>query len=420
MTPAATPSRSARPRPRTVASRGPRQLTLPSARPHRDQRRALPRMSELAIDTAGGGRIIDLRRDHDAAARLPRGRAGGRYLCCACAGQLVFTGPATPGSSFTPRFRHGTSHGPDRCAAPAPHQADVQADLTAVLALRDHLARALPDATIHLVAAPTRAGRRWELPPALVLTRGEDLAVIDHPRRPLTPQAAGQRLREVRARHGAKATHWWIFDQGDQAHYRPAGTVQVRIDGEHDTHQKIDPTPAQRGLAAAGAVVCWATGNKLLIPYGGHLVVHQARDGEDWSGEMASWARDWRISRPRPAVDAAWWGLVPVPPSGLAAYAGFRPTAAVNVMAALARSEHGRENHRRKLARDHAQHLAAQSATTSPTTQSTSAGPSPRQSTATPTEAPPVPPQPTAPSPHRAPARPRLDWRRLLPRNWRR
>jgi hypothetical protein len=428
----ATPSRPARPRTRTADSRGPRQLTLPTARTRRDRRRtALPRMSELAIDTAVGGRVIDLRRDRDAATCLPRGRANGRYLCCACAAQLVFTGPATPTSSFTPRFRHDTHHGADQCTAPAPHRADVQADLTAVLALRDQLARAVPDAVVHLVADPTRAGQRWELPPALVLVRGEDLAVIEHPRRPLTPEAAIRRLGEVRARHGAKASHWWVFDHGDPAHHVPAGTVEVRVDGAPRTHQKVEPTPAQRALATAGAVVCWTTGEELLFPYGAHPLVYQPRAGEDWSGEMASWARDWRISRPRPVDGAAWWGLVPVPPLRLAAYAGFRTTAAANVMAALARSEHGRETHRRKLAREHAQRLAATQPTmTPPAAQPAPAEPSPapapQEPKATAAGAPsvpsiaPVPPLPAAPPPHVTPTRRRLGWRRLLPRRWRR
>ncbi|WP_037600701.1 hypothetical protein [Streptacidiphilus rugosus] len=286
-------------------------------------------MSELAIDTAAHGRIIDLRRDHDAATRLPRGHADGRYLCCACAAHLIFTGPTTPGSRFTPRFRHRSGHGADHCAAPAPHQADIHADLTAVLTLRDQLARALPDATVHLTIDPVRAGHRWDLPPALVLLRGNHRAVIDHPRRPLTPHTVTQRLREARDRHGADTTHWWIFDQHDPTQYQSAGTLKVRIDGHSTRHQKINPTPAQRALTAAGAVVAWADGHQLLIPYGGHRIDYQPRDGEDWTGEQASWAHDWRISHPRPAHDATWWGLIPLTPNGLAAYPGLRPTAAL-------------------------------------------------------------------------------------------
>ena len=416
MTSPAAPARSARPRTRDAAH-GPRQLTLPAVRSHGGRRRtALPRMSELAIDTAAGGRIIDLRRERDAATRLPRGRANGRYRCCACAAQLVFTGPATPGSSFTPRFRHDTRHGADHCGAPAPHQADVQADLTAVLALRDQLAHAIPDAAIHLVIDPTRAGHRWQLPPALVLLRGQDRAVIDHPRRPLTPQAAAERLREVRARHGATTTHWWIFDQSDPAHYQSAGTLEVRIDGRPHTHHKIDPTPAQRALAAAGAVVCWTTSDTLLIPYGGHPILHQPHEGEDWSGDQASWARDWHISRPRPADDATWWGLIPLPLNVLAAYPGFRPTAAANVMAALARSEHGRQTHRRKLAREHAQRLTA-NRTTTPAPRPTPVTPTHPETVSTPaTAASTVPLQPTAPSPRAVPSRRRPSWWHFLPR----
>ena len=79
------------------------------SRPRPGRRSDLPRMSELAIDTADGGRVINLRRDPQAPARLPRGKAGGRYQCCACGTQLIFTGPATPDSHFTPRFRHTTA-----------------------------------------------------------------------------------------------------------------------------------------------------------------------------------------------------------------------------------------------------------------------------------------------------------------------
>lgn len=77
--------------------------------PRTAERGDQPRMSQLAIDTANDGHIINLLHDAQAPARLPRGKAGGRYRCCGCGNQLIFSGPATPGSHFTPRFRHTTA-----------------------------------------------------------------------------------------------------------------------------------------------------------------------------------------------------------------------------------------------------------------------------------------------------------------------
>ncbi|WP_324793795.1 hypothetical protein SJX93_12135 [Streptomyces cyaneofuscatus] len=47
---------------------------------------------------------------------------------------------------------------------------------------------------------------------------------------------------------------------------------------------------AQRQLVHNGAAVCWIAKDTVLIPYGGHPGTYPAHDGEDWSGEMASWA----------------------------------------------------------------------------------------------------------------------------------
>lgn len=70
---------------------------------------------------------------------------------------------------------------------------------------------------------------------------------------------------------------------------------------------------AQRGRRLRPALARPSAEDTLLIPYGGHNHQHAAREGEDWSGDMASWRHDWRISRPRPAGEADWWGLVPLP-----------------------------------------------------------------------------------------------------------
>lgn len=358
MTHQALPAQTARPRTvhssrRTVGSLQLVPLTQRSRSPRTPSK--LPRMSELAIDTGDHGRIIDLSREPDAANRLPRGRAGGRYRCCACGNALIFTGPATPDSAFTPRFRHPGSPGTDRCTAPAPHQADIQSDLTTVLDLRERLARALPGTVISLTAQPQLAGQRWTLPPALVIHQGDQAVVVERPRRPLTKTTAETRLQHVRATYGERTAHWWFFDRDDTQQYLSAGTVKVRPHGTPGTHPKVRPTPAQRQLVHNGAAVCWIAKDTVLIPYGGHPGTYPAHDGEDWSGEMASWAKDWKVSHPYPADSAAWWGLVPLPLLTFGAHTGFRPAPAFQVMHALEKAQKGRETHRRRLAREHAQ-----------------------------------------------------------------
>ncbi|WP_371591115.1 hypothetical protein [Streptomyces sp. NBC_00470] len=270
-------------------------------------------MSELALDTSDG-RIIDLRREPDAATRLPRGKAGSRYRCCACGKALIFSGPATPQSGFTPRFRHdGTAPGADRCGAPAAHQADVQTDLTVILDLRDRLVHALPGASVDMQIDAHLAGQRWDLPPAIVIRRDDQVLVVERPRRPLTKATAEARRQHVRTAYGDQTAHWWFFDRDDAQQYVSAGTVRVRPHGKPDTHHKVRPTAVQRQLVQTGGAVCWITADTVLIPYGGHPGTYPALEGEDWSGEMTSWAKDWKISHPHPADGAAWWGLIPLP-----------------------------------------------------------------------------------------------------------
>ncbi|MDI1456013.1 hypothetical protein NHG22_19660, partial [Streptomyces sp. ATE26] len=308
-------------------------------------------MGQLAVDTIDRGRIIDLCRDANLYARLPHGRAGGRYRCLACGHRLILQWPSTPASRFTPRFRHDTTTvGTDHCPAPAQHQADVQADLTTMLAMRETLLRVLPQASLSLHIDPELAGQPWQTPPALIVRRGEHVAVLERPRRLLTPAAVTRRLAATRTQHGPKAAHWWVFERDDPLHCDTAGTVNVQPYGKTIIHTKVRPTPAQRQLAAAGATVCWLTDDTLLLPYGGHQRTYTPQAGEDWSGDMASWQRDWTISHPHPADGATWWGLVPQPLLALGKRADFRPAAAHATMSALARAEHGRERHRRRRA----------------------------------------------------------------------
>jgi hypothetical protein len=353
-----TPARSTRPD--TSPSSPPRPLTLPAGAARHSARSRLPRMGQFAVDVADHGRIIDLRCNADASARLPHGRAGGRYRCLACGHRLILQRPSNPASSFTSRFRHDTvSCGADHCPAPAQNQADIQADLTTMLTLRDQLLRVLPHASLSLRIDPELAGQHWDIPPALVLRRGEHVVVLERPRRLLTPAAVTRRLTHTRTQHPTLTAHWWVFDRDDPLHCDTAGTVNVQPYGKTITHTKVRPTQAQRQLAAADATVCWLTDDTLLLPYGAHQRTYTPQAGEDWSGNMASWKRDWTISHPRPHDGATWWGMVPQPLPALAKRSDFRPANAHTVMAALERAEHGRERHRRRLAREHGQRLQA-------------------------------------------------------------
>ncbi|MEV5295379.1 hypothetical protein AB0K64_29645 [Streptomyces sp. NPDC053741] len=418
MTHQALPAQPSRIRPRRPSSRttGPHQMAVSAPRSRPQASGKLPRTGELAIDSGDNGRVIDLRREPGAASRLPRGRAGGRYLCCACGSTLIFTGPATPDSGFTPRFRHpGARRSADRCSATAPHQADIQTDLTLVLDLAGQLACALPGAAIWLQADPQLAGQRWDLPPALILRHGAQIVVVERPRRPLSKTLTEARLRDVRSVYGEDTAHWWFFDRDDSQQYIGAGTVRVRPHGKADTHHKVRPTPVQRQLVRSGATVCWVSKGAVLIPYGGHPGTYPARDGEDWSGEMASWAKDWKISHPCPGDGATWWGLVPLPLSGLGHRTGFRPAAAFQLMAALEKAQSGREAHRRRLAREHAQRPGPQTPVAVPVPAAPSrppAGGAALPQAVQPTQSPAGPPRASLSRPRAS--RPRFSWRGLL------
>ncbi|MEU2339509.1 hypothetical protein ABZ608_39160 [Streptomyces sp. NPDC013172] len=387
-------------------------------------------MGQFAIDVADHGRIIDLRCDSAASAQLPHGRADGRYRCLACGHRLILQRPSNPNSRFTPRFRHDTvSFGVDHCPAPAQHQADIQADLTTVLALYEQLLHVFPHASLSLRIDAELAGQRWDIPPALIVRRGEHVVVLERPRRLLTPAAVTRRLIQTRTQHPTLTAHWWVFDRDDSLHCDVAGTVNVQPYGKTIAHTKVRPSPAQRQLAAAGATVCWLADDTLLLPYGSHQRTYTPQAGEDWSGDMASWKRDWTISHPQPADGATWWGLVPQPLLALGKRNDFRPANAHATMSALERAEHGRERHRRRRAREHAQQRTKATpiqlalpatptatcepanATTAPTPPPTAAAESLRQL------APSDPPQQALIPRVR---RRRLTWRSFLSRRWRR
>ncbi|MGV9350207.1 hypothetical protein ACWDSD_36660 [Streptomyces spiralis] len=103
-------------------------------------------------------------------------------------------------------------------------------------------------------------------------------------------------------------------------------------------------------MAQAQIAVAWRDDGTLLVPFGGHPITYPPRAGEDWSGSAASWQRDWKISQPRPADGAAWWGLRPLPLRALAAPALLG--AAVTAMADLEAAQSGREAYRRGKARE--------------------------------------------------------------------
>ncbi|MFD0353624.1 hypothetical protein ACFVHW_07725 [Streptomyces sp. NPDC127110] len=385
-----------------------------------------PRLSEFAIDLADHGRIIDLRREPDAPARLPRGKEDGRYRCCACGKSLIFAAESTAGSGFTPRFRHDAGGAdPDRCKAPATRALAVHADLTRAFDLHDRLTRALPTTTVHVAIDPDLAASDWNLPPALVLRRGRHIAVIDHPHHLLNQHAAQTRLQSVRTHYGDHAAHWWLYNRDDPQAFDYAGTHTVRISGEPATHDKIRPTRDQRLTNTAGAQVAWLTEDKILIPYGGRPVTHTAREGETWTGDTARWAHDWALSHPRPAPDASWWGLIPLPLTAALAQPAFHPVPAHRIMAALAASQRRREEHRRALART--AYTRNHPPATNPVQLTLDAALDTAPATkATPAPAPaPAPQREATPNPGPLPRvagkspKPRWTWRRLLPRRWR-
>ncbi|MGW7673214.1 hypothetical protein ACWGJX_39885 [Streptomyces sp. NPDC054775] len=171
-----------------------------------------------------------------------------------------------------------------------------------------------------------------------------------------------------------------------------------------------------------------ARDDTVLLPYGGHQHTYTPQPDEDWSGDMASWKRDWTISHPQPADDATWWGLVPQPLLALGKRTDFRPASAHATMSALERAEHGRERHRRHRAREHAQQrtqtptqlpLLAAATTSEPADTFTAPTPAPLPPTAAAVPPrPPIAPDPPQQTPSFRIRRGRFNWRSLLPRRW--
>ncbi|WP_326800497.1 hypothetical protein OIE49_36880 [Streptomyces sp. NBC_01788] len=306
-------------------------------------RRPRSRSGDIALDTRTG-LLLDLTVSAGPAQRLPRGRAQDRYRCLACGLPLEYCGPRTR-PDYTARFRH-TRHDPDRCNASPARQASVPAAVRHARTLAQHLHTAQPGTDIELVVTAIADG---DCPPVLAVrlhaphgTTTVHLAYTSE----LSPHQADQLAH---AAHDTTTRHWLLYDRLTPAHTHDLGQITVRLHRQNQRLERLTPTATQRRLAATSVAVAWRAQGLLLIPFGGHAVLHQPRTGENWTGPAAPFQRDWKISHPRPATDATWWGLVPVPLRALTA-----PTllaAAPKTMAELERVQHGRESYRRAQAR---------------------------------------------------------------------
>ncbi|MYZ34892.1 MULTISPECIES: hypothetical protein [unclassified Streptomyces] len=305
-------------------------------------RRRRPRHGDIAVDTATG-LLVDLRQAPDSVRVLPRGQASGRYSCLACGRTLELCGPRDH-TDFTARFRH-TRHEIDRCPATPGYLARVRAAVTDTQALAERLAAAAPG--VRIQAAMTATAEPKVMPVlALRLEAPSGAGVIHLPHGELSDHQADRIL----ANRNTATRQWVLFDRHDGAHYRAAGQVQVRTRRQDQRIDKISPTSGQQRLAQAQFAVAWRDDGTLLLPFGGHPITYPPRATEDWSGSAASWQRDWKISHPRPADGAAWWGLLPLPLRALAAPALLG--AAVTAMTDLEAAQSGREAYRRGKARE--------------------------------------------------------------------
>lgn len=382
-------------------------------------RRRRPRHGDIAVDTATG-LLVDLRQAPDSVRALPRGRASGRYSCLACGRALELCGPHDH-ADFTARFRH-TRNEIDRCPASPEHQARVRAAVAGARALAERLVAAAPGVRIR---AAVTATAEPEVMPVLALRleapSGADVIHLPH------GELSDHQVDRILASRDTATRQWVLFDRHDGTHYRPDGQVRIRTRQQDQRIDKIIPTSGQRRLARAQVAVAWRDGGTLLLPFGGHPITYPPRTGEDWSGSAASWQRDWKISHPRPADSAAWWGLLPLPLRALAAPALLG--AAVTAMADLEAAQSGREAYRRGKARERYAQQQTRLAParpqqlalplppdTAPSPDSTisTPDPAPLLATQTPAAAGPAPdPQPAAQE-----SRPRRwrRWRRLLAR----
>lgn len=320
---------------RSSAARHPARA-VPGARHRR------PRHGDIAVDTATG-LLVDLRQAPDSARVLPRGRASGRYNCLACGRALELCGPRDH-ADFTARFRH-TRHEIDRCPASPEHLARVRAAVADARALAEHLVATAPEVRVRVAVTATAAPKVMPVL-ALRLEAPSGTGVIHLPHGELSDH----QVDRILASRDTATRQWVLFDRHDGTHYRPAGQVRVRTRRQDQRIDKITPPVCQQRLAEAQFAVAWRDGGTLLLPFGGHPITYPPRAGEDWSGSAASWQRDWKISHPRPADGAAWWGVLPLPLRATAAPALLG--AAVTTMADLEAAQSGREAYRRGKARE--------------------------------------------------------------------
>ncbi|MFE7805873.1 competence protein CoiA family protein [Streptomyces sp. NPDC057430] len=234
----------------------------------------------------------------------------GRYVCRACTQDLILRG-AKPGSKKLPHFSHQNSQG---CPASAERRRRIELDDQVVIDLRDRLIRAWPDATVTL-ELPHAPGETpvAGMPPAIVICGPQGTVVVERPPSLPGPEQLGTRLRAVRARYGAGASHVWFLAK-DPLQFARCGKLNVAPRGrDRAVHVTIAPTEQQLAIVAAGGGVYWLDGQQVLIPYGVHDFAHEPGQKEDWgfTDWRRSWRNDWFISHPLPARDASRWGLVP-------------------------------------------------------------------------------------------------------------
>jgi hypothetical protein len=367
----------------------------PAPTPARTTRRLRPRSGDIALDTRTG-LLLDLTTLTGSAPQLPRGRAQDRYRCLACGLPLEYCGPRTH-PSYTARFRH-TRHDPDRCNASPARQASVPAAIRNARALAQHLYATQPGVNIELAVTAITDG---DCPPVLALrlhalqgTTTIHLAYANE----LSPHQADQLSDTAR---DTSTRHWLLYDRHTPTHTRDLEHITVRLNRQNQRLERLTPTATQRRLATTPIAVAWRAQGLLLIPFGGHTVLHEPRNGENWTGPAASFQRDWKISHPRPATDATWWGLVPLPLRALTAPTLL--TAATRTMTDLERAQHGRENYRRAQARTQFTHAQTQP-TPNPAPPTQPAAPVEQNRVVSPTQPTPAP----LSSPSTTAARPRL------------
>lgn len=383
------------------ASRNPQPPTAPaSTSPSHRGVRHRPRTGDLAVDTTTGA-LLDLERTPGAAAVLPHGKADGRYRCPACQHPIELAAATGPAPEYTARFRHAHS---DRCQASADQNARIRTALNTNLELAAHL-RAHQGALTTQVTAAT-AEPEHTSPLALAINHPATAATIH-----LADTLTDHQLAQLLHHHPRTGPSWVIFNRHSPAYFQPAGTITVRCHRQNLTHTTLTPTRLQRQLAAAGYAVAWREGDILLLPYGGRPFTYTPRPGEHWDGSAAVWKQDWKISQPRPARGATWWGLIPVPLHTLATPALLG--AAARLMVGIQAFEKGREDYRRGQARTRAAHHAQPAPATELLAYADTAVPDVPSKSAALAPVPPQPPSPRIPVP---PPNSRIAWRSWLTR----